>query len=361
MKQTYKNILKFTIFMFIVFGLIIKLGELFTPKWTNGENQGQIYTIKGFYEMPKNSIDILFMGDSSIYKSVSPMQIYENLGIKSYNYSVSSARLYMMYYQLQDVLKYQKPKVLFVDTLTFFYDTKEIESERRKSFDYLKFSSIKEKMIHDDVFESSFDDKVSYYFPLLRYHSRWNEIRPKDIADLTKSHYSINKGFVMTSGVQPNTSGYDYMIPNNRKVEMQDYVKKYFYQIVDLCKEENIDLVFLGIPDKRAWNYESSVLMNELAKETNTKFFDLNDKDKYPVDWNIDSEDGGMHFNISGAIKITDYVSKYIDDNYNFSNCRKEKECENYEKDLKVYNKRKRDALRQLNRNIEEYDKTITN
>ena len=122
-----------------------------------------------------------------------------------------------------------------------------------------------------------------------------------------------------------------------------------------------MDVVFIGIPDKRAWNYESSVLMNELAKETKTKYFDLNDEKKYPVNWKTDTEDGGMHFNISGAMKITDYVSKYISDNYNFTNCRKDSECSNYEKDLKIYNKRKDKAIKELNRNIEEYDKNTTN
>ena len=344
MKQVYKNILKFVIFMSIVFFLIIKLGTLFTPKWSYDDTQGQIHTIKGFYALPKNSIDVLFMGDSSIYKSVSPMQIYESTHIKSYNYSVSSARLYMMYYQLLDILEYQHPKVVFIDTLTFFYDTKESESERRKSFDYLRFSKYKQQMIHDEVFESNFDDIVSYYFPLLRYHSRWNEIRPKDIKDLFREYYSINKGFVMTSASKENKNGYKYMEPDNRNVKMQDYVKKYFYKIIDLCKEENIDIVFLGIPDTRAWNYESSVLMNKLATETGTKFLDLNDKEKYPVDWSIDSEDGGMHFNILGAQKITNYVTDYIKENYNIES----KEDKQWNQDLEKYNKRKDKTIKEL-------------
>ena len=199
-------------------------------------------------------------------------------------------------------------------------------------------------MIHDEVFESDFDDIVSYYFPLLRYHSRWSEIRPKDIKDLNKKYWSINKGFVMTSVSVPNKTGYDYMNPNNRDVKMQDYVKKYFYKVVDLCKEKGIDLVFIGIPDKRAWNYESSVLMQKLANETGTKFLDLNDKEKYPVDWNIDSEDGGMHFNILGAQKITEYVTNYIKENYSLESY----DDEVWNKDLIKYNERKEETIDQL-------------
>lgn len=88
--------IRLVIFFTIMFFGIIILGKIFTPKWKNGtlsQADGQDYTINGYYELTKNSIDVLFLGDSSIYKSVSPMEIYQQTGITSYNYSVSSARI----------------------------------------------------------------------------------------------------------------------------------------------------------------------------------------------------------------------------------------------------------------------------
>ena len=116
--------IRLVIFFTIMFVLIIALGKIFTPKWRNGTSSlidGQDYTINGYYELPKNSIDVLFLGDSSIYKGVSPMEIYDKTGIASYNYSVSSARIYLLYYILQDAYKYQKPSVIMIDPLTLFY------------------------------------------------------------------------------------------------------------------------------------------------------------------------------------------------------------------------------------------------
>lgn len=63
--------IRLVIFFTIMFALIIVLGKVFTPKWKNGtlsEMDGQDYTINGYYELPKNSIDVLFLGDSSIFK-----------------------------------------------------------------------------------------------------------------------------------------------------------------------------------------------------------------------------------------------------------------------------------------------------
>ena len=76
--------IRLVVFFTIMFALIIVLGKVFTPKWKNGtlsEMDGQDYTINGYYELPKNSIDVLFLGDSSIFKGVSPMEIYEQTGI----------------------------------------------------------------------------------------------------------------------------------------------------------------------------------------------------------------------------------------------------------------------------------------
>lgn len=362
MKKNIAIIVRIIIFFTIFFFGLVILSRIFTPKWSNNIKvnnkkieQGQIYTIKGFYELDKNSIDVLFLGDSSIYKGISPMEIYEETGITSYNYSISSARIYMLYYIFKDSLKYQKPKLVVMDTLTLFYKNKEKEPERRKSFDYMHFSKEKYEMINSYVFENDFEDKLSYIFPIFRYHSRWNDLNQKDITSLMKKYDSINKGFVMSNKMKANLDGWDYMEPNNRKVEMQSYVEEYFEKFVKLCEEENIELVLLGIPDKRAWNYESNEKMKELALKYNKKYLDMNNSD-YNLNWNTDTGDGGVHLNILGAEKLTKEFTKFLKENYNFEDKRNNKEYSKWNDDLKKYNYNKnliKESM--LNNNEEKY------
>ena len=57
--------IRLVVFFTIMFALIIVLGKVFTPKWKNGtlsKMDGQDYTINGYYELPKNSIDVLKQG-----------------------------------------------------------------------------------------------------------------------------------------------------------------------------------------------------------------------------------------------------------------------------------------------------------
>lgn len=347
--------IRLVIFFTIMFVLIIALGKIFTPKWRNGTSSlidGQDYTINGYYELPKNSIDVLFLGDSSIYKGVSPMEIYDKTGIASYNYSVSSARIYLLYYILQDAYKYQKPSVIMIDPLTLFYTNKEEEPERRKSFDYMKFGKTKYKMINDDFFEFDFKEKLSYYFPLFRYHSRWNEVNLSNVKRTFGNYHSITKGYIMSTKLNPRNSGFSYMEPSGKKVIMEDYTKKYLELFIKFCKDNDIDLVFLGIPDTRAWGYEQNEELKKIIKEYDLKYLDLNN-DSYGLDFTTDTEDRGMHFNVKGALKITSEVTKYLENNYNFKDHRSDSKYQKWNDDLVKYNKLKEIKLKELDYKIE--------
>ena len=354
MKKTISNIVKLIVFLSITVFLIIVLGKAFTPTGWKDNYQGQIYTIKGIEEIPNNSIDVLFLGASSFQKSISPMQVYEETGISSYNYSISSARIYMMYYFLQDILKTQKPKVVMVDIITLFYKSREEETEQRKSFDYNDLDLIKLKMINDDVFDTTFEEKASYIFPLLRYHSRWDELKIREVKDSFARYESNTRGFLMSNKLKSNHKGWSYMQPSDKKVFMQDYVSEYFYKFVELCKKNDIEVVFVGIPDVRAWNYASSKEMAKLAKETNTVFLDLNDEVKCPLDWLTDTEDGGYHMNIKGAQKITHAISKFFNENYKFNREQTLEERNYWNKNLIIYNNHVEQNMKILNRRIKE-------
>ena len=354
MKQAFKNIIKFIVFMSIVFFLLVKLGQIFTPKWSNGEEQGQMYTVKGYYLMPEDSIDVLFLGDSNFYKCFSPMQIYEKTGITSYNYSVVSSRMYMLYYMLENALNYQNPKVVFLTVNTLFYQERVSESAQRKSFDYMKFDKTKVDMINDPIFNNSFEDKVSYYFPIFRYHNRWNDLKIKDITSVLKSKYSISKGYSLSDFVVPNDSKnpYDYMEDNHKEVESKEFMRKYLIKAIELCKEKNVDLVLIAPPDMDAWNYRKSLKTKSIAEKYNVGFLELNDSNIIKLDWKTDAEDGRAHLNTLGAIKVTDYIIDYLLKNYKLEDHRKDRKFDYWNKDLEAFNLKKNKSIRIINDKI---------
>lgn len=357
MKTHILNITKLLIFLLLTIYLITYLGKVFMPKYWHDDLQGAIYSVKGFYEIPNNTLDVVFVGTSSINRSISPMQIYDREGITSFNYSAPSARVYTIYYFIKDILQYQKPKVIFVDTCTFFYEDKESEPLRRKSFDFMKMSKVKKEMIDDKIFENTFLDKISYYFPLFRFHTRWNELKIKDISDAHKRFYSINKGSLISEKLNPNNKEYSYMKPTGKIVKMQSYSLEYFYKIIDLCDKNNIDLVFLGMPDAIVWNYESSKEMEKLVENTTAKFIDINDKNNVEINWHEDTEDNGWHLNAIGTSKVTNFITDYLVQNYEFENHKNDKKYSKWNDDLEKYIKIEKNAIESIKTKIKQNEK----
>ena len=351
--KKFKNLLQFTIFIGLTIYLLYVAGFIIAPKGTDYDDQGGSYTVNGLYQLKKNQLDILFLGDSSMSRSVSPMQIYEETGITSYNYSINSSRVYMSYYLLKDALITQKPKVVFFDTITLFYEYREKEEEQRPSFDYMRWSKEKVNVVNDKLFSENYFDKISFIFPVLRYHDRWQHLGMKDIKPYFSSRNSISRGFYLSSKYKPNKKAKTYMDKNDKEVHMLKETEEYLYKLIDLCKEEDIDLIFLGIPDTKVWNYSSSKKMEEIAKETDTVFLDLNDSKKYKYDWDTDSENGSTHFNIYGAKKTTEYVTDYILDNYHFKSHKDDSYYDNWNKDLKKYKKKEKATIEKLEYNID--------
>ena len=60
-----------------------------------------------------------------------------------------------------------------------------------------------------------------------------------------------------------------------------------------------------------------------------------------------------MHLNLKGAIKVTNEVTKYLRNNYNFKDHRNDNEYQKWNEDLIKYNKLKVVRLKELDYKIE--------
>ena len=72
MKNRRKSILAFTSFI-VIFALLLNLFSMILIPKDNKMSK----TIRGFYEEKKNSLDVLFLGDSSMYRSIIPAKLWK--------------------------------------------------------------------------------------------------------------------------------------------------------------------------------------------------------------------------------------------------------------------------------------------
>ena len=337
MKDKIIKIIKVIVFLILLFMLLKLLSGIFVPKISQ-----EIQTVKSFYTEPENTLDIVFLGDSAVYRGISPIALWNEYGITSYTYATSAERIWTTYYTLQEALSYQTPKLIVLNTESIYMNVAQGETFFRLSMDNKKDSIVKFKAVTDPIYDNDLFDVVSFAFPVLRFHDRLEELTKSDFEIFGQDTHHYAKGFGMTAGIKPNTKYVNYFEYTEDQTPISETNLSYLNKIVDLCKEKNIPLLFISIPNAETWSYSKHNSFAKYANEKDIPYIDFNvESDKYNLNWNTDTCDGGIHLNVFGAEKLTSDLGKYLVSNYTFEDHREDENYSQWIKDAKKYEQEK--------------------
>ena len=100
--------------------------------------------------------------------------------------------------------------------------------------------------------------------------------------------------------------------------------------MTQLCKENGIELVLIKAPSLYPyWYDEWETQIEEYAEENDLKYINfLNLIEETGLDFSKDTYDGGLHLNLSGAEKITEYLGEFLRNEYELPDHRSEKELQ---------------------------------
>ncbi len=291
-----KNMKRIMAFILILILLIFLPGLILTPAFVTKHNLGvgrnAVYS--RIANEPDNTIDVLVMGDSESYSSVSPMQLWKDKGYTVYAAGQPGANLGDTLSVLKVALKTQQPKVILLESHSLF--------RNRKSKAVQKQSAIAEKMYS--------------LFPALRYHNGWKLLFPQRL----NKHY---KGFNVSGRCRAYRGSLDYMTAGKtkNKRKLPDTVEpaniRDLERIREICQQNGIQLVLYSAPSPKNYNYRRTARISEISKKYDLKYVDLNIVTKtMGIDWNKDTRDKGDHLNISGAMKTTTYMGDYLEKNF---------------------------------------------
>ena len=113
MKRTTMRMLAVSALALVVLiGTLALLSRLMVPK-NNQTSFGQIdATAMGVLGEPKNTLDVLFMGDSEVYTSIDPLSMWRDHGFASYDVSTSAQPLPYTRSLLTRALERQTPRLV---------------------------------------------------------------------------------------------------------------------------------------------------------------------------------------------------------------------------------------------------------
>lgn len=330
-----KSIKILTCIITVVLAFIL-LNLLFMPTYIEENTDGRI---TAEYYREKSNVDVIFVGSSTVQAGISPMTMYREFGITSYDRSNSSQVIPVSYCMISDAIKRNKPELVVMD-VGFLYQPDDYvdEASSRKSMDSLKWSKAKIECINAIMDDS--ESFLDYVFPILRFHSRWNDL---SFADLK---YWVNKPDVTYNGQLLQFEIEDGLTENNpynleEGVIATDRTMEYLEKIANICRENGVQLMLIKMPMiKGNWNEEIDNQIASFAGNKGIRYFNfIEDYDAIGLVRPVDFTDA-QHMNSIGAEKFTKYLGKYIIENYSVSNRMDDINCKKiYDEKLQKYEK----------------------
>lgn len=328
-----KKVILIVMFFVVIFLFVQKL---LTPKYSTTLIEGNM--ISEYYDETKNH-EVIFIGDCEVYANFSPMVIYEQTGITSYIRGTSQQLIWQSYYILKETLEYEVPKVVVLNVNAMRYNEAVSEAYNRLTIDKMRWSKEKIQIIRASMTDD--ENILTYFFPIFRYHSRYDRLSSEDFKYLFKSKKNTHNGFLINKEINGVTS-----LPSDKKLSSYEFgsnAYEYLVKITRLCEQYNINLILVKAPSLYPYWYEEyDSQIREFALENNLDYFNFkNNIDEIGIDFNTDTYDGGLHLNLYGATKLSKYFANILKENYDLTDYRVIDSVNSiYEEKIKTYYER---------------------
>lgn len=326
--------------------LFVFLSGAFIPRTGTTEDGMESRISKAYRGEPRDSIDTVFIGNSDIYRAISPVDLFHQTGITSAIAGRPNKQLSEVPGDIRDILRYQNPKTIVLETDCMFSGTNPgfkkgispLEAEAAKvdvagqapskatNADVAgqapsKATNAPQQNIFDKCKallqegDSAFLAALNYKFPLVKYHDNWKHLKLTTFLQPRGKYHFSNKGMAYANTVKAYPFGNEYMQLSGGKHAMLSEEKlDQFQKIYDLCDRNGIRLVLLTVPSANTWNKGKSDTVKQLAKKYDLTYYDYNRQLPAGFDWATDSKDGGNHLNYAGASAVTKDLAKKLTD-----------------------------------------------
>lgn len=280
--------------------------------------------LRGFYEEPEHSLDVVLLGASDVFFGYSPAYAYDLFGYTSYMYTTSSAPGDLYPYFLQEVLNHQDPQLIVVEVHGYLHDDDYMTKE--KAWRYFSESvPLSMNKINAILNNETEDSKLSYFIPFGKYHGEWknfSEIKEnRRYREEIFGHSTILKGAVTSARHDPVNPAYDVQSDFSEK-ELDAKTYESLMEFIDFCKQKNLDnVVFVRFPHRitaeEEYGYFQRVnAIEKIVTQHEFRFINLErNVDDIGIDYVNDFCDDD-HLDADGQKKFTEYLGKLIREEY---------------------------------------------
>lgn len=325
-------------FVAVLVASFMLFNRVFCFKFVDG-----IYQMWAFYRLPKNNVDVLFVGSSHIFVNVNTGVLWDEYGMASFDLAGSVQPIWNSYYYIKEALKSQRPRLVVLDMNRVMENRDYIDSGRIAANNFgLRLSLDKIRSVK----ASSPKEVLTHYlleFPL--YHSRYAELVETDFFPSRGAQSFMNNTSSAVKVISYNYwKGHVTYSTRERKIPRpKDFktnetgtltpkVETYLNNICALCKENGIPLLFIKTPggtninETKMYNRAAQIGENYGVSTVNFNYL----IDDIGMDYNSHFADRG-HMNHKGYVVFTRYLGRYIKSRYDIPDRRGERGYESYD------------------------------
>lgn len=319
--RAYRYLRRAFVFVVVLVVALWGINSFLQPIWFYENNY---HTYRSFYEEPRDTIETVFVGASMTLFGLSPMEMYAQNGICSYNLASSSQPIIMSYYWTKEAHRLHNGTMDTVVLDVSMLRRKSTEEDYRKALDGMASDSPVKKEAIQSLTNGPIE-YLSYQFPMFGYHDRWASVNYTDFVKYGTELEDYARGYFMEfSKIFDQYDAQSIPVPTqiiNPDAEPSTFENEslyYFNKLADFCKENGIKLVLCKTPSPSNWSSGDHNGVQELADAYDLDFLDLeiepalSELEYCPP---LDSKDLDKHLNYYGAAKLSSWMGNYLAQN----------------------------------------------
>lgn len=275
-----------------------------------------------YYKIPKDNIDLLFIGSSHSYCSFNSRLFDHYLRCNSLNLGTNSQTFPITYSAILEILKKQTPKVIVIEV----FPIRKIEPSivaLRPHLDTMNLSINKLRLIKNSLPISEWGN---HFMNTIYYHSRWKEF--KQLKETKYKGYEDwgyrmqNKGFLGYAwDFTSNSLTYDiYEKEYNKFFSNQSVIPEKSFKLLEnlfkICQKKGIKLILTSPPivgDHDILSILNDSTLKELMDKYQVNSIDFNDgRKKYEKICFLDNG----HVSLAGADEVSFEMAQFLKENY---------------------------------------------